>query len=128
MFYDLTKEGDEIPDPTPLAIPAHVKFIERDHIRDIIRQELSRHAQQEDFETWEESDDFDCDDDYDPTSPYEEQFDPDSGRSLWDTDYVGISSEADPQVGETALSDGAQGPSVSPGERAEITPESGGAQ
>lgn len=80
---NLDHRGFEIPDPTPVSIPAHMRHIERDHIRDIIRQELSRHAENVGFESWEDADDFDVGDDYDPSSPYEEEFDPQTGESLW---------------------------------------------
>lgn len=74
-------QGREIPDPTPVEIPVHLNIRHSDHIRDIIRQELSRFAEDQGHETFEEADDFDCDDDFDPASPYEEFFDPDTGES-----------------------------------------------
>jgi len=48
-----------------------------EQMRDMIRSERLRIAAQEGgFETFEEADDFDVDDDYDPTSPFEEIFEP----------------------------------------------------
>lgn len=74
----LTTDGREIPDPTPLA--PSVGFIQQpsmiDNIRNMIRSErLRQEAEAAGYETPEEADDFDVGDDYDPTSPYEHDFD-----------------------------------------------------
>jgi len=76
---DLDKHGHEIPDPTPMAPP--VGFMERpsmvDIIRNMVRSEALRQAaEQSGSETFEDADDFEVGDDYDPSSPYEDQFDP----------------------------------------------------
>lgn len=75
----LDENGHEVLDPTPVAPP--VGFIQQpsmfEHIRNLVRTELSRRAADSgDLESFEEADDFDVGDDYDPTSPYEQQFDP----------------------------------------------------
>lgn len=81
----LNEHGWEVPDQTPVAVPAYIKkYDQRDTIKELIRQALSQEAQDAGYETFEEADDFDVGDDYDPSSPYEEQFDPETGTSLWD--------------------------------------------
>lgn len=75
----LTKDGRERPDPTPMAPPIGWKPSEPLHkrIREmIISERLAQEAAAAGDETFEEADDFDVGDDYDPTAPYEEQFDP----------------------------------------------------
>ncbi|AXH74307.1 MAG: hypothetical protein [Microviridae sp.] len=111
----LDSKGWEIPDQTPVAIPAHIKFYDtRDSIRDMIRAELSREARENGFETWEESDDFDVGDDYDPTSPYEEQFDP-QGYSLWDPNRPGgLDPDTDPSGSLRSDSGGEPDPASTP--------------
>lgn len=92
----LDEKGWEIPDQTPVAIPVRIQRYERDHIREIIRQELSRQAEDDGFETWEDADDFDVGDDFDPYSPYEEEFDPSTGASLWDNQSPSADAPPDP--------------------------------
>lgn len=70
----------ELLDPTPMAIPVGYKQPETlaDQIRRMVRSErLAQEVEAAGFETWEEADDFDVDDDFDPTSPYEQNFDQD---------------------------------------------------
>lgn len=66
----------EEPDQTPVAIPVSKlrKPSQFEEIRRMVREEMSRAAQDEGFETFEEADDFDVGD-FDPSSPYEELFD-----------------------------------------------------
>lgn len=75
----LTKDGRELPDPTPMA-PA-IGFKRQptiaDRLREIVRSEHMRIAAEEaGKETFEEADDFDVgdEDDYNPRSPYEIPF------------------------------------------------------
>lgn len=65
--------GREIPDLTPVAIPANVARPESQEslIKRIIREELSMQASSQGFETFEESLDFDVDDDAEFVSQYE---------------------------------------------------------
>lgn len=74
----LTEDGREKPDPTPIAPP--VGYIRQptmvDRMRELVRRELSSQAADQGFETFEEADDFEIGDDYDPRSPYEEIFEP----------------------------------------------------
>lgn len=76
----LTPFGSEIPDPTPVAPPVGYKrqptMVE--HIRNMVRSErLRQEAEAMGMDTFEESEDFDVgDDDDDPHTPYENDFDP----------------------------------------------------
>lgn len=76
---NLYRDGREYPDPTPVAPP--IGFIKQPTMAETMRamiqsQELRRAAAESGQETFEEADDFNVGDDYDPTSPYEEQFEP----------------------------------------------------
>jgi len=74
-----TPDGREVVSAVPMAPPIGWKkqpsMIE--HIKALVRSErLAQEAAAAGFETPEEADDFDVGDDYDPTSPYEHNFDP----------------------------------------------------
>lgn len=76
----LNENGHEILDPTPMAIPIGFKRPETlaEQIKRMVRSErLAQEAEAQGYETWEEADDFDVDDDFDPSSPYEQHFDTD---------------------------------------------------
>jgi len=89
----LNKKGQEVPDPVPMAPPIGYKkepsMTER--IRAMVRSEHVRlAAMKAGAETFEEADDFEIGDDYDPTSPFEEVFDPvdkDARMLLRDEEY-----------------------------------------
>lgn len=71
--------GREVLSPVPVAPPVgyvkHVSLAEQ--IRSMVRSEALRfHAEQTGHETFEEADDFDIGDDFDPRSPYEVDFEP----------------------------------------------------
>lgn len=75
----LTPDGLEIPDPTPVAPP--VGYVKQpslvEQIRAMVRSEKLRlEAEAMGAETFEDADDFDVGDDFDPTSPYEADFEP----------------------------------------------------
>lgn len=77
----LTANGEEIPHPIPMAPP--LGYIKQpslvDRIREMVRSEhLRRAAEESGHETFEEGDDLEVGDDYDPASPYEYNFDPPS--------------------------------------------------
>lgn len=59
------KKGREIPDQTPIEVPLQFRGGEsmEDRLRRIIRTEMSRHAQDNGHETWEEANDFEISDD-----------------------------------------------------------------
>lgn len=70
--------GKEYPNPVPMEPP--IGFVPSkpiwEQIREMVKTELSQGADREGFETAEEADDFDVGDDYDPSSPYEDEFEP----------------------------------------------------
>lgn len=81
----LDSAGREVLDPTPLAPPIGYKKVPSifDQMRQLIHDEKIKaelHAQG--VETFEEADDFDVGDDYDPTSPYEANFEPMTPQEL----------------------------------------------
>lgn len=78
-FGFLNVRGHEIPDPTvlepPLGYVPQPDLMEQ--MRRMVQREISRIAEDQEFETFAEADDFDIDDDpVDYSSPYEEFFDP----------------------------------------------------
>lgn len=69
---ELNERGHEILDSTPCAVP--VQFRPRsyiDQVREMIKREISQAAQVQGAETFEEADDFNVGDDFDPRSPWE---------------------------------------------------------
>lgn len=80
----LDEFGHEIPDPKPVAIPAGFKRPETlaEQVQRLVRTSISRQAAEQGFETFEESEDFDVDDEFDPSTPYETFFDPVLGRDI----------------------------------------------
>lgn len=77
--------GREILDPTPTHLNAGLRRPEltlAERVARLVRQGVSQMAQDEGLETFEEAEDFDVDDDFDPRTPYEEVFDPVLGRSV----------------------------------------------
>lgn len=79
VYSELDELGREILDDTPMAPP--VGFNPQpslaETIRNMVRSErLAQEAGEHDLESFEEADDFDVGDDYDPSTPYENDFDP----------------------------------------------------
>lgn len=74
----IDKDGREILDTTPVAIPLRLRRIDTivDTVRNVIASERYKaYANEMGVETPEEADDFDVGDDYDPRSPYELTYD-----------------------------------------------------
>lgn len=69
----LNERGHEVLDSTPMARPIHFRPPPslQDQIKAMVRRELSDRAASLGAETFEEADDFDIGDDYDPSSPWE---------------------------------------------------------
>lgn len=65
--------GRELPDDTPVEVPLNWKRPPsmQEMIKQHIRVEMSRQAADSGFESFEESDDFEVDEDPDPLSQYE---------------------------------------------------------
>lgn len=79
-------QGREVPDPIPLEPP--VGYFRQpslaEQIREMVRSEKLRlEAEAAGYESFEEADDFDVEDDdsFDPSTPYENDFDP-SAREI----------------------------------------------
>lgn len=83
--------GQEVLDPTPVQIPAGFKQPERlaETIQRLVRRNLSELADQQGYETFEESEDFNVDDEsFDPATPYETFFDPYLGREITPLEFT----------------------------------------
>lgn len=68
------KEGQEVMDPTPLAVPVGFKkpLSLQEQIKRMIRTSISQDARDKGYESFEEASDFDIPDDpVEPDSPYE---------------------------------------------------------
>lgn len=68
----------EMPDTVPMEIPAGFRKPEtmEEIVQRLVRRQVSEAADARGDETFEESEDFEIDDMFDPSSPYEEVFDP----------------------------------------------------
>lgn len=82
----LDQNGHEIPDPEPKAIPLSFKRPETlaEQIQRMVRTHVSVAAELSGAETFEEAEDFNTgdDDDDEPSTPYEMEFDPVIGREI----------------------------------------------
>lgn len=89
MAVRLDEFGREVPDPRPLQIPAGFKRPETlaETVQRLVRGQLSRQAQEQGFETFEESEDFDIGDEIDMSTPYETFFDPVLGKEITPADF-----------------------------------------
>ncbi|UYD39222.1 MAG: hypothetical protein [Wigfec virus K19_160] len=77
--HKLDENGAEVLDPTPIAPPVGYRRQPSlaEQIREMVRSErLALEAAAMGAETFEESEDFDVEDDYDPSTPFENDFDP----------------------------------------------------
>lgn len=98
----LTPEGRETPDPTPMQPP--LGYFKQptmvDHIRNLIRSERLREAAEAGgAESFEEADDFNVGDDYDPHSGYETEFEPEIPQSAASADdESGAAAEPEPKA------------------------------
>lgn len=75
----LDDKGREVVDGIPLAPPVgyRAEMSQSERIRQMIQSEhLRMAAEMQGMESFQQADDFNVDDDYDPSSPYEDQFDP----------------------------------------------------
>jgi hypothetical protein len=82
--------GWEVPDPTPVAIP--VTGVKKplplaEQVARLVRSETWNRALADGAETFAEADDFDVEDDFDPRTPYETEFDPTLGREVTPADF-----------------------------------------
>lgn len=93
----LDDSGHEVPDKTPLELPVGFKQQETvaQMVARLVRRDVSLYAAQHGAETFDEADDFEIDDDPEPFSPFETDFDPTLGRELTPADFM------DPEKRET---------------------------
>lgn len=102
-------DGREYLDPTPIAPPigyTRTKSL-AEQIRDMVRSEnLRQLAEAAGHESFEEADDFDMPDGNDPTSPYEEDFDPPSPAP--------IPTPLEEAIVKAGVSEGAKGRTKTP--------------
>lgn len=103
----VNEKGQEVPDPTPMAPP--VGYVKQqslaEQIREMVRSEKLRlEVEAQGLETFEEADDFDIGDDYDPSSPYENEFDPPISE---------LAAAGEQSLAERAKSTGGSNPSQS---------------
>lgn len=76
----LDKQGHEVPSDKPIALPTGMKRPEtlQEQISRLVRHEQFAQAVtgDQDEESFDEADDFEVGEDFDPSSPYETVFDP----------------------------------------------------
>lgn len=104
----LNDAGSEILDSTPMEPP--LGYISQPSMFDVMRKMISdreRELSAAGFETPEEADDFDVDDDFDPSSPYEHNFDPPA-------DPAALPSEVPPAASGKPQEPPADGPATPP--------------
>ena len=110
----LDEHGREIPNPVPMQPPIgyvrHKTIAEQ--MREMIRQ-ASAEASQMGAETEEEANDFDIEEDFDPTSPWEHDFEPDPALEM----MIARQSRPPRKEGQEAK------PPVPPSEGAVVKPE-----
>lgn len=80
----LDENGWEVLDPNPVEVPIGAKRPETlaEQVQRLVRTSVSAYAQAQGEETWEEAEDFDVEDDFDPSTPYETFFDPVLGKDI----------------------------------------------
>jgi len=85
----LDANGHELPDPTPLSLPSGFKAPETlaETVKRLVRA-ASREAEQAGDETFEEAEDFDVGDDFDPSTPYETFFDPVLNKEISPAEFM----------------------------------------
>lgn len=77
-MVQLDKNGHEIPSQETSRMPLTMKRPETltEQVQRLVRTSVSAYAANQGDETFEESEDFDIGDDFDPSTPYETYFDP----------------------------------------------------
>lgn len=131
----LDARGRELPDPTPIAPPIGYRRQPSlaEQIRQMVRSEkLAQELDARGVETFEEADDFDVGDDYDPQSPYEATFEPTPIPELRRRQAEAEAADQADDAGDPAQAPGATpspkkgvsdgGPGQAPGERSKKKP------
>lgn len=116
VYSELNAAGAEVLDDTPIEppigynpqVPLHLQ------IREMVRSaRLAEEAAAAGMETFEEADDFDVDDDFDPSTPWENDFDPTY------SEIVKVVEEEKARAKAAKPGHGAKAPSGSEGARQE---------
>lgn len=117
------EKGEEIMDATPVAHSMKIRPISQfQRIRALIQFELSQKAQQSGLETFEEANDFNVGDDFDPTTPYEEQFDPETGVGQFEFQQERPIDQKEPKT-KGKKGDGEQAPHADPNPPVDPNPD-----
>lgn len=107
--------GVELPNPVPMEPP--LGFVEHvplhEQIRAMVRAQMSEQAREQGDESFEEADDFEVGDDFDPSTPYEDVFDPQQSWAQWSDDLLKQVAEAREKPQEEG-GGGTQSPSGQP--------------
>lgn len=91
-------EGREVLDDTPVAIPVGFKrppTLQEQIARAVRSEHFKNLMEAADMETFEEADDFDVGEDFDPMTPYEMEFDPDLGKEITHAEKVHLDRQRD---------------------------------
>ncbi len=92
----LDAQGHEVPSDVPLTIPIGFSIPEtlNEQVARLVRHHRFAEALGDaEGETFEEADDFDVGEDFDPSSPYEQVFDPILNREVSIAEFVANSDE-----------------------------------
>lgn len=111
VISSLDAEGREILDTTPIAPPIgfHQQPSMFEYVREMVRSErLKAELEAQGLESFEEADDFDVDDDFDPTTPYENDFDPPAKELAQAGKEVVASKAKQPSVADDKSASGIQ--------------------
>lgn len=120
VISDIDERGAEVLDSTPIAPPigyqARGKTMMEIVREMVISEKLAQDAANAGYETFEESEDFDVDDDYDPSTPYENDFDPTIPelRAAVEEDKKGRGAKAPPVAPSSAPTPEPKVPSPEP--------------
>lgn len=102
----LDDQGRETLDNSPVCLP--LRFKKQDNlaaqVRDLVKAQFSALAEAQGFESFEEADDFNVGDDYEPNSPYE-----------LDDEQVIYDHRNDPKLGSAEVSPGGADPEIDDG-------------
>lgn len=94
-FLKKSPRSRETPDPTPVEIPVQFRRAESmdERIARIVEHSISKEAERQGFETFDEANDFDVDDDLFPASAWETSTD----AHLVDAVKAGVLERPDPE-------------------------------
>lgn len=80
-FFRKRESKQESNDGSSLVHRTGLRIQNTDRVRQLIRYELFRHAEDNKLDTFDEADDFSLDDDEEWNSPYEQEFEPEPERA-----------------------------------------------